>query len=331
VTAAPLSLDRQRHWWAGHARSAYALRRSSRLLVSLVLLLTATFFMIHLVPGDPVRAALGPSAPASLVAERRAALGLDKPLVTQYVDYLRNVVHGDFGTSLTSGEHVSDVIKQRGPATLRLGGIAFLVAIFLAVPLGIVMAALTRDGRRRRVELAFTATTGAIAAVPSFLIAVGLVYLFAVTVHLLPVAGRGGISSYVLPVASLALAAVASLSRIVRVEGLRVLEQDYVRTARGKRLPARIVYLRHALPNTLTPTLTLAGLLLGGLLAGTVLVENIFAWPGLGTTLVQAVAQKDFSTVQAVAVVFGAVVLLANFAVDLAIAAIDPRSTILDA
>lgn len=331
MTAPALSLDRDGSWWAGHTRSVYLLRRSARLLVSLVLLLTATFFMIHLVPGDPVRAALGPTAPASLVAAREHALGLDKPLVTQYADYLRNVVHGDFGTSLTTGESVTEVIRQRGPATLELGGIAFLVSILLAVPLGILMAALTRDGRRRVVELGFTASTGTIAAIPSFLIAVALVYLFAVTVHAFPVAGRGGFSSYVLPVASLALAPIASLSRIVRVEGLRVLEQDYIRTARGKRLPARIVYLRHALPNTLTPTLTLAGLLLAGLVAGTVLVENIFAWPGLGTTLVNSVAEKDYSTVQAVAVVYGAVVLLANFAVDLALGAIDPRSTILDA
>jgi peptide/nickel transport system permease protein len=109
-----------------------------------------------------------------------------------------------------------------------------------------------------------------------------------------------------------------------------VLGQDYIRTARGKRLPARIIYVRHALPNTLTPTLTLAGLLLGGLVAGTVLVENIFAWPGLGTSLVQAVAQKDYPTVQALAVVFGTVVLLANFAVGIALGVIDPRSTILE-
>lgn len=331
MTAAPFSFSRQRNWWAVHARTAYLLRRTSRLLVSLVLLLTATFFMIHLVPGDPVRAALGTTAPQSLVDARRAALGLDKPLVTQYVDYIRNVLHGNFGTSLASGERVTDVIRDRGPATLRLAGLAFLVAIGIAVPLGILMAALTRDSKRRPLELGFTATAGAIAAVPSFLIAVALVYVFAVKIHWFPVAGQGGVSSYVLPIASLALGPIAALSRIVRVEGLRVLEQDYVRTARGKRLPARIIYLRHALPNTLTPTLTIAGLLVGGLVAGTVLVENIFAWPGLGTSLVSAVAQKDYSTVQAIAVIFGGVVLLANFAVDIALGAIDPRSTILDA
>jgi peptide/nickel transport system permease protein len=301
-----------------------------RLLVSLALLLTATFFMIHLVPGDAVRAALGPTAPAALVQQRKQALGLDDPLLTQYVHYIRDVLHGDFGTSLTTGEDVADVIRERAPTTFRLGGIAFLVVVLIAVPLGVLMAALTRDSRRRGVELGFTATTGALAAIPSFLLAVGLVYLFAVTFSVFPVAGLEGVSSYVLPVAALALAPIAVLSRIVRVEGLRVLDQDYIRTARGKRLPARIVYLRHALPNTLTPTLTVAGLLLGGLVAGTVLVENIFAWPGLGTTLVQSVAQKDYPTVQALAVVFGTVVLLANFAVDLALGAIDPRSTILD-
>jgi peptide/nickel transport system permease protein len=331
VTAAPLSLSRQRNWWAVHARTAYLFRRTSRLVVSLFLLLTATFFMIHLVPGDPVRAALGTTAPPDLVAARRAALGLDKSLVTQYVDYIGNILHGDFGTSLVSGERVTDVIQARGPSTFRLAGIAFLVTIGVAVPLGLLMAALTRDSKRRPLELGFTATAGAIAAVPSFLTAVALVYVFAVKIHWFPVAGQGGLSSYVLPIASLAVGPIAALARIVRVEGLRVLEQDYIRTARGKRLPVRIIYVRHALPNTLTPTLTIAGLLVGGLVAGTVLVENIFAWPGLGTSLVAAVAQKDFSTVQAIAVIFGAVVLLANFAVDVALGAIDPRSTILDA
>jgi peptide/nickel transport system permease protein len=331
VTAAPLSLGRQRNWWAVHARTAYLFRRTSRLLVSLVLLLTATFFMIHLVPGDPVRAALGTTAPKSLVDARRSALGLDKPFLTQYVDYIGNVLHGNFGTSLVSGERVTDVIKQRGPSTFRLAGVAFLIVIGIAVPLGLLMAALTRDSKRRSLELGFTATAGLVAAVPSFLIAAYLVYFLAVKIRWFPVAGQGGVSSYVLPIASLALAPIAALSRIVRVEGLRVLEQDYIRTARGKRLPARIVYVRHALPNTLTPTLTIAGLLVGGLVAGTVLVENIFAWPGLGTSLVAAVAQKDYSTVQAIAVIFGAVVLLANFTVDVLLGVLDPRSTILDA
>jgi peptide/nickel transport system permease protein len=295
-----------------------------------VLLLTATFVMIHLVPGDPVRASLGLTAPESLVRARRAALGLDEPLTTQYVHYVGRVLHGDFGTSLTTQEPVTDIVRARFPSTLRLAGLAFLVAMLISIPLGVAMAAATRDGRRRHVELAFTSAAGALASIPSYIFAVGLVALFAVHWKLLPVAGRTGVSSYVLPVAALAIAPALALSRIVRVEGLRVLEQDFIRTARGKRLPARLIYLRHALPNTLTATLTIAGLLLGGLIAGTVLVENVFAWPGLGTTLVESVSAKDYPTVQAIALLFGALVLLINFVVDIALGAIDPQSTIVD-
>ena len=296
----------------------------------MALLLTATFLMIHLVPGDPVRATLGPTAPAELVELRRDALGLDDPLPVQFVDYVRQLLHGDLGTSMVTGEPITDVISARLPSTLQLAALAFLAAILISIPLGVAMAALTHGGRRRSLELGFTTTAGAFASIPSFLLAVGLVWLFAVTIQLLPVAGRGGPSSYVLPVAALAIAPAAALSRIVRVEGLRVLDQDYMRTARGKRLPRRLVYVRHALPNTLTATLTLAGLLLGGLIAGTVLVENIFAWPGLGTTLVQSVVQKDYPTVQAIALLFGTLVLVINFVVDIALGVIDPRSTILD-
>jgi peptide/nickel transport system permease protein len=296
----------------------------------MVLLLTATFVMIHLVPGDPVRASLGPAAPQSLVLERRRDLGLDKPLATQYVDYVRRVLHGDFGTTLTTGERVSDVVRERFPSTLRLAGLAFLAAVLFGVPLGFAMAALTHDGRRRKTELGFTTATGMLASIPSFLLAVGLVYLFAVQLRALPVAGRAGAESYVLPVAALAIAPAAALARIVRVEALRVLSQDYIRTARGKRLPSRLVYLRHALPNTLTATLTIAGLLLGGLIAGTVLIENVFAWPGLGTTLVQSVALKDYPSVQAIALLFGTLVLVINFVVDVILGIVDPQSTILE-
>src|SRR5262245_2207223 len=317
-------------WWADHPRSAYAVRRTARLVVSMAILLTVTFLMIHLVPGDPVRAALGPTAPQELVDARRHALGLDEPLSTQFVTYTRRVVSGDMGTSLITGEPITDVIRTRLPSTLELAGIAFLVAVLFAIPVGVVMAALTYGGRRRSLELGFTTTAGAFASIPSFLLAVGLVWLLAVTFRVFPVAGRGGFSSYVLPVAALAIAPAFALSRIVRVEGWRVLGQDYMRTARGKRLPRRHVYLRHALPNTLTATLTIAGLLLGGLIAGTVLVENIFAWPGLGSVLVQGVVQKDFPAVQGVALLFGTLVLIITFGVDIALGVIDPRSTILD-
>jgi peptide/nickel transport system permease protein len=277
-----------------------------------------------------VRASLGAAAPAQLVQQRRAQLGLDKPLWQQYVDYVDRAVHGDFGTSLTSGEPVTEIVRTRLPTTLQLAGLAFLVAVLIGVPLGVLSAALTRDGRRRYGELAFTTATGAFASIPSFLLAVALIYLFAIKWRIFPVAGQSGVSSYILPIAALAIGPAAALARIVRVEGLKVLQEDYIRTARGKRLPARLIYLRHALPNMLTATLTISGLLLGGLIAGTVLIEYIFAWTGLGSTLVNAVTAKDYPSVQAVALVFGFFILLINFVVDMLLAVINPQSTIID-
>ena len=186
-------------------------------------------------------------------------------------------------------------MRTRLPTTLRLAGLAFLFAVLIGVPLGVLGAARTRDGRRRYSELGFTATTGAFASIPSFLLAVALIYLFGIKWRVLPVAGEGGVPTYVLPIAALAIGPAFALARIVRVEGLKVLEEDYIRTARGKRLSARLIYLRHALPNMLTATLTISGLLLGGLIAGTVLIEYIFAWTGLGSTLVSARRRQGLS------------------------------------
>lgn len=306
----------------------FAVRRTSRLLVSVWVLITAAFLMIHLIPGDPVRAALGLTAPPALVAARRHALGLDDPLWSQYVHYLHGVFTGNLGTSMTTNIPVSQVISARLPATAEIAVYAFVLALAVAIPLGLLMAVLTRGGRRRRTELTFTSTSVVFGAIPEFLLAVGLVYLFAVHFGFFPVAGRTGPESYVLPVLSLALGPAAVLARIVRVETLAELGADYVRTARAKRLPDWRIYLRHALPNSLTATITLGGLLLSGLVAGTVLVENVFAWPGLGQTIVQSILAKDYPVVQGIVLVYGIGVLLVNLVVDIALAVLDPRSTI---
>ncbi|MFJ8822134.1 ABC transporter permease [Streptomyces sp. NPDC102467] len=310
---------------------SFARRRAGRFALSLWALLTAAFLMIHLVPGDPVRAALGTTAPADLVRARRAALGLDDPLPVQYMHYLGSLFTGDFGTSMTSGTPVSELIGDRLPATVQLAVPAFVVAVLIAVPLGALMAVLTRGGRRRGGELAFTSTSVFLAAIPEFLLAVGLVSVFAVRLGWFPVAGRSGAGSYVLPVLSLAVGPAAVLARMVRVEMLSVLGAEFVRTARAKRLPARRVYAGHALPNALTATLTLGGLVLTGLVAGTVLVENVFAWPGLGSTIVQSIQQKDYPAVQGVVLVYGIGVLSVNLLVDVALALLDPRSAIREA
>lgn len=303
-------------------------RRLVRLVVSLWVLVTASFLMIRLIPGDPVRAALGPMVAQSVVDARRADLGLDLPLPLQYLQYFHRLFTGDLGSSMVSGSSVSDTIAQRLPATLQLALLAFLAAVVIAIPLGLITAVLTRAGRRRGIELGFTATTSVLAAIPEFFVAVVLVSIFAVSLRMLPVAGRVGPESFVLPVISLALAVAMMLARIVRVEVLSVLENDFVRTARAKRLRPRRIYLRHAFPNALTSTLTIGGLALGSMVVGGVLVENVFAWPGLGMMIVSAILAKDYPVVQGLVLVYGGLVLVINFLVDIALAVADPRSTL---
>ncbi|USX55140.1 ABC transporter permease [Lentzea sp. HUAS12] len=309
----------------------FARRRALRFLTSLWALVTAAFLMIHLIPGDPVRESLGLTATPEVVAARRAALGLDDPLPVQYWHYVSGLFRGEFGTSLISGTPVADLIGDRLPATVQLAVLAFLVVVVVAVPVGVVMAVLTKGGRRRGGELAFTSGSVVLAAIPEFLLAVGLVSLFAVQLNLFPVAGNDAAGSWVLPVLALAIGPTAILARIVRVELLAVLGNDFVRTARAKRLPARLVYLRHALPNAVTATLTMGGMMLAALVAGTVLVENVFAWPGLGSTIVGSIQQKDYPAVQGIVLVYGAGVLLVNLVVDVVLAVLDPRSTIREA
>lgn len=306
----------------------FALRRAGQLIISLWVLVTASFLMIHLVPGDPVRASLGMTAPQSLVNARREALGLNDPLLVQYWHYLRDLFSGDFGTSMASQLPVSQIISQRLPATLSLAVAAFVLALLIAIPLGALMGVLTRGGRRQRTELTFTTLSVIIGAIPDFVVCIILVWIFGVNMHLLPVAGKSGLDSYVMPVIALAIGPGVVLARILRVEMIAVLQADYVRTARAKRLPAIVIYLKHALPNALTATLTLSGLLLSGLIAGTVLVENVFAWPGLGSTIVSSIQNKDYPVVQAIVLVYGVFVLLINLVVDVVLALLDPRSTI---
>lgn len=313
---------------AEHPWVSFLVRRVVRLAISLAIVVTVAFSMIHLVPGDPVRAALGMTAPTELVEQRRAELGLEHPLPQQYADYVGGLLSGDMGRSFGNDLPVSQIISERFPKTLELAFLALAVVLVIAIPLGIAMAIRTRDGRHGGSELGFAAITGLLATVPEFLFAVGLVFVFAVELTWLPVAGQGGASSYVLPVAALGLGAAAALSRVVRAEALSVLSEDYVRTAHGKRLPARIVHLRHVLPNVLTSALTIGGMLVGGLIAGSVLVETVFAWPGLGSTIVQSIQQKDYPLVQGIVLVYGTAVLVANFVVDLLLAVVDPRSTL---
>jgi peptide/nickel transport system permease protein len=307
-----------------------ALRRVRRFVLSLATLLVASFAMLHLIPGDPVRGALGTDAPESLVRQVRVQLGLNRPLPVQFADYLRHVLTGDFGTSIVTRQPVSQILAQRLPATLALALSALAVTLIVAIPAGVGIGVLCRDGRRPTAHLTFTAVAGLVSVIPEFLLAVGLVFVFAVSLNWFTVAGQSGLGSYLLPVVSLAAAPTAMIARLLSVETGRVLREDYVRTARAKRLADPVIYLKHVLPNALASTLTISGLLFGGLIAGTVLVENVFAWPGLGSTMVSSIVSKDYPVVQAIVLVYGAGVLLVNLLVDLLLSWLDPRSTILE-
>ncbi|MEV0581390.1 ABC transporter permease [Nonomuraea sp. NPDC050310] len=307
---------------------AFVLRRLCRLLLSLAVVVTASFGMMHLIPGDPVRAALGPTASPELIEARRATLGLDLPLHEQFWNYLTGLFRGELGVSIATGERVSDIVGERLPATLELAFAAVPLTLLLAVPLGMWLAARTENGRRRGTELVFTTVSGFVLALPEFLVAIGLVVVFSVTLGVLPPAGRGDPSTYVLPVAALVLGPAALITRLIRLETLRVLGEEYVRVARAKRLAPARLYLRHVLPNTLTATLTIAGLLLAGLIAGSVIVENVFAWPGVGSRVVQAIVSKDYPVAQGIVLLYGAVVLVVNIGVDVLLGLADPRSQI---
>jgi peptide/nickel transport system permease protein len=318
--ATTLRISRRSPWLG------FLARRIGRLIVSLAVVLSLSFLLIQFIPGDPVRLALGPTAPASMVAQQRAALGLTKPLVIQYVDYWHDVLTGHMGSSIVSGQPVGQIIATNLPETAELVGVALVFTMILSVSLGVLAGALTHQGRRPRLLLFFTSATSVLNTIPEFLVGVGLVFVFAVTLKALPVAGDAGWQSLVLPALAIAIGPTAGLARIVRVQTDIVLSQDYMRVARGKRLPTRIIYLRHALPNLLTAALTIGGLLLGTLVASSVVVENVFARPGLGTAIVQAITQHDYPVIQGVLLVLGAAVLVLNLLVDLLLSGLDPRS-----
>ncbi|GII90423.1 ABC transporter permease [Sinosporangium siamense] len=306
----------------------FALRRLIRFMVSLAVLVVASFAMIHLIPGDPIRVALGMNAPPELVAQRREELGLNNPLHEQLLAYIQQIFSGEFGTSFMSREPVGQIIVDRLPNTLALGVLATLVTLLVAIPLGMWAGIRTENGRNRGTEIGFTSTTGAAVAVPEFLYSIALVVVFAIGLQWFPPAGREGVASYVLPILALSIGPIAMVARLARVETLRELGTDYIRLARAKRLPEFRLYFRHLLPNTLTATLTIGGLLLGGLIAGSVLVEYVFAWPGLGMRMVESITQKDYPVAQAIILVYGAIVLVVNLVVDLILAKLDPKSMI---
>jgi peptide/nickel transport system permease protein len=301
--------------------STYLLRRLAQ-MVPAVLGITVIVFVLLRVSGDPVVLMLPEDAPREQVAQLRSHLGLDKPLAQQYAIFLGQLLQGDFGSSLRySNRPVLPLVLERLPATLELAGAAVLIAVLISFPAGLVSAVY----RNRWPDTAATLVSVVGQAMPNFWLGIMLVLLFSVNLRWLPVSGRDGLASLVLPALALGTSSAALLTRLMRTSLLEVWNQDYVRTARAKGLRPRAVLLKHAARNALISYTTVLGMQFAGLMAGAVVTEQVFAWPGVGMLAVQAINARDMAVVQAIVIVVALMVMVANLVVDLVYSLIDPR------
>jgi ABC-type dipeptide/oligopeptide/nickel transport system permease component len=301
--------------------AAYLIRRVLLFIPTLWVAITLVFVIFRLIPGDPAQLAAGESASQEVVETIRRDMGLDKPIAVQYVRYLGDLVQGDLGHSRVYQGGVGDEILNRLPATLKLALAAMLIATVVGVTLGIISA--IRPSSWIDYLSMVTAVGGV--SLPAFWLGLMLIIVFSVKLDLFPVAGYNQQSAIVLPAVTLAAHQMAVLARITRSSMLGVLSQDYMRTARAKGLPERPVILRHALRNALIPTITIAGMQLGYLLGGSLVVETVFAWPGLGRLMIDSIQLRDYTMIQAIVLVFAVLMLLVNLLVDVLYGVIDPR------
>ena len=282
---------------------------------------TLVFALIHLIPGDPAQAMLGETAAEQDVQALRQRLGLDRPLVEQYGTFLIGAVRGDLGTSLRTNEPVSEAIVARLPATLELAAAAMLVAIGVAIPLGIVAAV----GRGTAVDHVATTISLTGISIPNFWLGPLLAIVFAVELGWLPVSGRGTLAHLVLPAISLGAALAAILARMTRASLLEELREPYVQAARARGASRTRAILRHAFRNSLIPVVTLIGLQFGAVLTGAVITETIFAWPGIGRLLIQSIGFRDYPLVQGCILFIAVTYVGMNLLTDLVYGVLDPR------
>jgi peptide/nickel transport system permease protein len=301
--------------------SGYLLRRLAQAILVVWGAFSIIFFVVRIVPGDPASLMLGPSATQSQVDALRARLGIDAPLIVQYLNYLAGAIRLDFGDSLRQGIPASSAVLDRLPATIALAAAALLVTLVVSLPLGIAAARWSGSAVDRGVRVVSLVAQ----SLPTFWIGLMLLLIFARTFKVLPSIGATSPAHYLLPSITLALPLIGTIVLLVRGGLLDVFEEPYLQTARSKGLGDRAVILRHALPNTLIPVVTVIGLMLADLLGGLVLVETVFAWPGMGRLTVDAIHNRDYPVVQACVAFIAIVYVLANLAVDLVYGRLDPR------
>jgi peptide/nickel transport system permease protein len=295
----------------------------SRLLYAVAVVFgvsVAVFFLIR-IGGDPSALFLPPEASLEEIANLRHLMGFDRPLPVQYFEFISRAVQGDFGLSLRYEQPAMQLVLDRLPATLELSGVALAMAIFVAVPLAILAAAF-RGSAMDRTSLLVSLIGQSF---PAFWLAIMLILIFSETFQILPPSGRGSWQHLIMPAVVLATYSTAIITRLLRSSMIEVLQSDYIRTARGKGVSERRIILKHALRNAAIPTLTVIGLQVGALLGGAVITEEIFAYPGIGRLAIQAIANRDFTVVQAFVLLMAVIIVGINLLVDLSYGLLDPR------
>ncbi len=300
----------------------YMIKRLLALIPVLIGVSILVFLLMHITPGDPAILMLGERAPEEQLENLRESMGLNEPLPVQYINWMGRVLQGDMGRSLRSRRPVTMEIWQRLPNTLSLGFAAAFLAIVVGIPIGVISAVRPNSW----MDNIFTGITFAAVGMPVFWTGIMLILIFSVYLRWLPSSGmQWDIRNFILPTIALASVTTATITRITRSSMLDVLKEDYVRTARSKGISERMVVYKHALRNALIPVVTIMGLQFGRLLAGAVLTETVFAWPGMGRLIVDAIRTNDFPLVQGSILVFALSYALANTFVDFTYAYLDPR------
>ena len=296
----------------------------ARLFTALIVVfgvMTIVFMLIHIVPGDPVEVMLGESAQVADREALRETLGLNLPLSTQWVNYINGLLHLDLGTSLHSKRPVIDVLAERIPATSLLAGTSILIALIIALPLG-VLAAVHKGSIWDRLAMTFSMLG---VAIPNFWMGPLLILVFSLWLGWLPVSGNDQISSLVLPAVTLGTALAAILSRMIRASLLEVFNEDYIRAANARGLLPSTIIWKHALKNAALPVVTILGMQIGALLAGAVITETVFSWPGIGQLTIDAIQKRDYPVIQSCVLLISLSYVFINLLTDLAYAYLDPR------
>ncbi len=298
----------------------FTLRRFIRGILTLWVVVTLVFFGLRL-SGDPVFLMLGDEASPEAVTALREQLGLEEPLPMQYVRYFQMVGQGDFGNSLRERRPVTEIVAERLPATAELASAAIMISIVLGIPMGI-FAALRRNTAvdRGLMAIAFVGQSA-----PGFFVGIMLILIFSMQLQLLPSSGRGTWQHLLMPAIALSTYGIASLARLTRSAMLEVLSKDYVRTARAKGLKESIVQMRHVLRNAAIPVITVLGLQIGLAISGAIVVETVFAWPGMGRLIIGAVTNRDYPVIQMAVLLIAVSVVIVNFIVDILYGVLDPR------